>query len=59
MRKKPRIVQGTYILLENKEILTKEAKKQDVTPTTLASEILERELQKIKTRQEESCQSQS
>jgi len=42
MAKKNKIVQGTYISLECKEAIEREASRQEKYPSTLASEILEK-----------------
>ncbi len=42
-----RIVQGSYILKDLKKALDKEAKRLKLTPTKLASDILERGLRRI------------
>lgn len=45
--KNKKIVQGTYISIETKRALTREAERQGTHPTTIASEILEKEAKKI------------
>jgi hypothetical protein len=40
-------VQGTYITKEAKEILAKNAKKKGISPTSFASEILEKAATRI------------
>ena len=42
MPKKNKIVQGTYISLECKKTIDREASRQEKHPSTLASEILEK-----------------
>ena len=42
-----KITQGTYISIETKKVLDREAKRKGVFTTTLASEILEKEARKI------------
>ena len=45
--KTKKIVQGSYISIETKRILVKEAKKQKIFTTTLVSQILEKEALRI------------
>ena len=61
MPKKNKIVQGTYISLECKKTIDREASRQEKHPSTLASEILERAakifLRKERKKQNENLQS--